>query len=562
MVAAAGASLTTLTAKAEINGTDSIEWMVADSDLVVRCRVAGVSKDWDADGTWWHRTVFEISETIKGQSIRWVAVRFGGVDPPTWVRSWQTSGEDGLLFLVNGSRAEGGEGVRHRRDRYAIRPGQWLLWPGRRPGRGGLGYTMDFRAVMTLDDACAAARQAAAANVEPVRAPPDNRDEWFRPAHVLGGPPGRVRLWAPSDSDADRELQGGSSVYLVAPLDARLERLAFAWIARRDEEWVSLAVHILRHFKSPQSTEVFKGRLNDRRYRLSGLNGRGTEWRHGGRELPFLTLRKWGVDVPRPPIDMPGDAYRPAGARLTATGAALAVYVLVAWGTLALVRGRRWRRRPAGWQHARPWLVAALLDAAIPVLLAAAVGAAGLHWRSRETVDELTFCTDGARHWVSAYRGGFQWVTIRDWPDRPPVSLAAFDLRASPEGPWTDGGVTVVRSCGRYGFHHLTGSVARYLQTAQSGGLAPSHAYASWRVPVPVAAAALAVLPAARAAVLVFGPLRRRRRHRKGLCPACGYDLRGGHKRCPECGEPVTPVLPSPPDSSPAAGQPQPAAGG
>ena len=30
----------------------------------------------------------------------------------------------------------------------------------------------------------------------------------------------------------------------------------------------------------------------------------------------------------------------------------------------------------------------------------------------------------------------------------------------------------------------------------------------------------------------------RRRRVRENLCPSCGYDLRTGHERCPECGEP------------------------
>ena len=34
----------------------------------------------------------------------------------------------------------------------------------------------------------------------------------------------------------------------------------------------------------------------------------------------------------------------------------------------------------------------------------------------------------------------------------------------------------------------------------------------------------------------IFRWRRRRRRLRSGLCPACGYDLRGGHTRCPECG--------------------------
>jgi len=32
--------------------------------------------------------------------------------------------------------------------------------------------------------------------------------------------------------------------------------------------------------------------------------------------------------------------------------------------------------------------------------------------------------------------------------------------------------------------------------------------------------------------------MRRKSRLARGLCPHCGYDLRGGHKQCPECGAP------------------------
>ena len=34
----------------------------------------------------------------------------------------------------------------------------------------------------------------------------------------------------------------------------------------------------------------------------------------------------------------------------------------------------------------------------------------------------------------------------------------------------------------------------------------------------------------------IRGPLRRYRRHKRGRCLACGYDLRGSQGGCPECG--------------------------
>ena len=76
----------------------------------------------------------------------------------------------------------------------------------------------------------------------------------------------------------------------------------------------------------------------------------------------------------------------------------------------------------------------------------------------------------------------------------------------------------------RLGFHRLD-QRARYT-------VWPDDHFTGVMVPAWLCAALLAAPPLA----WFRRQVRDRRRHKKGLCPACGYDLRATPDKCPECG--------------------------
>src|SRR4051812_24234461 len=95
-------------AAAEINAADSIEWATADSDLVVRGVVTGVTERKGPGSVVWSDATVRVDEVLKGAPRATVVVTFRdltGGGAPTWRRPKAEL----LLFLVDTKRLVAGD---------------------------------------------------------------------------------------------------------------------------------------------------------------------------------------------------------------------------------------------------------------------------------------------------------------------------------------------------------------------------------------------------------------------------------------------------------------------
>jgi hypothetical protein len=153
--------------------------------------------------------------------------------------------------------------------------------------------------------------------------------------------------------------------------------------------------------------------------------------------------------------------------------------------------------------------------------LALGKGGVAYHWRTERYPPKFKVIGDAGEYpYVDdfdtrndrQYRAGFHYVR-RAAPSYPMLTPDSGWY----ERMWTKGGFQVARA------------------EVSQGGL--SVVVRSVTVPIWSISLALGLYPFLRAVRL----WRSRRHHRRGLCPACGYDLRATPDCCPECGTAPTP---------------------
>ena len=142
--------------------------------------------------------------------------------------------------------------------------------------------------------------------------------------------------------------------------------------------------------------------------------------------------------------------------------------------------------------------------AIIVVLMLGTAGTIAAHVTSQRTIRHATFVSSQhATLGISAHRGKLR-LALLNYPEE--------------EGPFVAWEVPIW-----HGFHYR-----RFDFDEQKTYWALS--FPTW--------SAIALFVAYPAIAFIRGPLRRYRRHRKGLCVKCGYNLTGNTSGiCPECGE-------------------------
>lgn len=265
-------------AVAEINMADSVEWMTADADRVVRGQVAAVAIRSGPGQAGWYDVTMQVAEALKGASAAQVVVAIpqGAAEP----LAWQAGHAELLLFLVDGKRrvtddpAYGQAALALRRGERAA-----VVLDG-----ASVGPLFDRRfAVLDRRGPVLAAVRAAAASTA-------------TRAH---------RIDLPFDAPAFQALYGGSAVWFYLPVDAQLEKLARTWIASTDVLRREEGVAALAYFPTAANRRSLARLLADPGFATVSGSTQPPVRRFLVRQQAHQVLTQWGVRHATPVIEQP-----------------------------------------------------------------------------------------------------------------------------------------------------------------------------------------------------------------------------------------------------------------
>src|SRR5262245_20001237 len=264
---------------------DTLDWMAADSQVVVRAVVVDSVHEEDDTQRHWDTVVIKVRETLKGphKPFHTFVIRNWYSSDPKELARWKKAEQEVLIFLVKSWRF--GE----KASLYELTPcrnslqGVIELAPDAKTATGGerIAYTLDMKN-LTDPKAILKYTRSAIIAAEKIR---DLRAHAFQSVESPG--------W----------------VTRVVPVDERLERQARQWVTSDDPKWREQGAKALRYFKSDESVAALKKLLADPGYTTTdtGPDGQSTE-RHRlyyVRQAAFVSLKELGIEVPEPVLREP-----------------------------------------------------------------------------------------------------------------------------------------------------------------------------------------------------------------------------------------------------------------
>lgn len=304
---------------------DSIDWLVADSDVVVRASVAEVKSTpvvQPQDGMYrnpedWKTVTLKVHETLKGdhdESLIFVERTLASYKV---YEGWRDAGREQLWFLVR-KKEQDEDDAKAGSPSARLKPygGGWSVIRLGPPVPEEKGFSSLPPPIFTLD--------------LKVLKEPEDILEAARVAVVEAGKRERIRSHAVELPHGIMQATGksGDANSLIVPIVHRLEAAARHWIESPEEVPLRLGavdpkdpkaikfvsdllrlegVRALRHFKSDENVPILKGLLDNPAFYYQKIDEgeqAGTTMKvYYVRKEAFETLREWGVKVDEPVME-------------------------------------------------------------------------------------------------------------------------------------------------------------------------------------------------------------------------------------------------------------------
>jgi hypothetical protein len=264
-----------------VEDIDSVEWMAADSSLIVRGTVIAEQVNEEPQGFVWHTVAFRVDETLKGEhrpTVKFI-VQTNTIDKE--IGRWREDRRPLLAFLDDSPRVVA-RWLSRKWARYPFAPrtgyrkGSFLEL-----GRQGTTtcYTLELRALAGTEPTLEATRNA------------------------ILGPVSTARLYSHT-----LMIPGENLKRLTVPVDSRLEAQARKWIASADKNLRVLGASALIYFRSDENAKLLKSLINDPaswEHQLVSEVAERRERVFEVREEAWSVLDAWGVQVSHPVTRIP-----------------------------------------------------------------------------------------------------------------------------------------------------------------------------------------------------------------------------------------------------------------